>query len=675
MTNMYLLLAGLLGISLIVLIFGLIFLKGLDKSKRVQVKRQVSQEILLKMYNLCIKVPFLKGYISRVKSRIELIQIGDERSNKKKTMRIVLISFTAMVSIFLVLALVIHDIYYLIIVSTVLVLVQQHVHTYFFDRLSYRLTIQFEKFLTDVRHHYHEHNMIEEAIYDTIEGCPYEMSLHANRMYEVLTSTDLEGEMDMYYESVPDKFFKTFLALCYLVMKFGDRQADNQSVFLLNLNYLKQEINFEVLKMNRLNYIFKSLTLIVLVPIFFIQPLKTWAVSNISEMKVYYDGVYGFVVEVIILLLVIICFALVQAMRHKKEIMSKPYTLETLIMAIPGVKKLIDTMSVHNYTKTVRLSKVIKYSEVGMNLHIFYSRKIVLLILTLVVSNLLFINIHNIRKDNIIENRQWKHEDVYSNRVELPQVTSFYLDWMYGYNEKDIKELDGDIGLNFPMSSESFQKYLSMSISIDIQNFRGESYNWMELLFSIILCLLFYKLPDCLLIYKSKLMEMEKEDEVMQFHTIILMLMHIEQMTVEDILLWLEQFSILFKGSLGKCLNDIEHGDMEALEQLKVDEPYIPFMRIVDNLILASSKIAIVDAFDELRIERNYYLDKRKQDNNKVLNQKELMGKLIAFVPLVATIFLYLLIPIILFSYEQFIDFTTQTKEYLFIGGQLWRML
>ena len=56
------------------------------------------------------------------------------------------------------------------------------------------------------------------------------------------------------------------------------------------------------------------------------------------------------------------------------------------------------------------------------------------------------------------------------------------------------------------------------------------------------------------------------EDEVMQFETIILMLMRIERVNVEIILEWLERYSNIFYEQISKCVNNYESGPWEALE-------------------------------------------------------------------------------------------------------------
>lgn len=84
------------------------------------------------------------------------------------------------------------------------------------------------------------------------------------------------------------------------------------------------------------------------------------------------------------------------------------------------------------------------------------------------------------------------------------------------------------------------------------------------------------------------------ENEVMQFQTIILMLMRIERVNVEMILEWLERYSNIFKEPISKCVNNYEAGAWEALEQLKEDISYQDMIRIVESLQAAVEKYQLL---------------------------------------------------------------------------------
>ena len=137
------------------------------------------------------------------------------------------------------------------------------------------------------------------------------------------------------------------------------------------------------------------------------------------------------------------------------------------------------------------------------------------------------------------------------------------------------------------------------------------------------------------------------EDEVMQFQTIILMLMRIERVNVEIMLDWLERYSNIFKSQITKCVNNYEAGAWEALEQFKNETSYMPLIRIIESMQAAVEKIPIKDAFDELDSERDYYRERRKESNARLISKKGMIGKVIGFAPMVCLFVGYLIIPLV----------------------------
>ena len=146
-----------------------------------------------------------------------------------------------------------------------------------------------------------------------------------------------------------------------------------------------------------------------------------------------------------------------------------------------------------------------------------------------------------------------------------------------------------------------------------LQTVNSEYMKWFEVLLAIVFALIGYMSPVWLLMFQKKMRLMEMEDEVMQFHTIILMLMKIERVNVEMILEWLERYSNIFKAPLSKCINNYEAGAWEALEAMKDEISYQEMTRIIESMQAAVEKIPIRDAFDELDSERDYYQEKRKE--------------------------------------------------------------
>ena len=186
----------------------------------------------------------------------------------------------------------------------------------------------------------------------------------------------------------------------------------------------------------------------------------------------------------------------------------------------------------------------------------------------------------------------------------------------------------------------------------------SEYLQWFEILLSFVFAVIAYMAPIWILMFQVKMRQLEMEDEVMQFQTIILMLMRIERVNVEIILEWLERYSNIFRAPITKCVNNYEAGAWEALEEMKEDVSYQPLIRIIESLQAAVEKIPITDAFDELDSERDYYREKRKESNERLISRKGMIGKVIGFAPLVCLFVGYLIVPLV------FIGLTSMTTSF-----------
>lgn len=151
---------------------------------------------------------------------------------------------------------------------------------------------------------------------------------------------------------------------------------------------------------------------------------------------------------------------------------------------------------------------------------------------------------------------------------------------------------------------------------------------------------------------------MEMEDEVMSFQTIIMMLMKIERVDVEMILEWLERYADIFKEPIGKCLNNYESGAWEALEEMKEEVTFESFIRIIESLQTSVEKVPIIEAFEELDSDRDYYKDKRKEANERFIEKRGRIGRVIGFAPMVITFVGYLIVPLV------FIGLTSMTSSF-----------
>ncbi|MGN1296903.1 MAG: hypothetical protein ACI4VH_00480 [Clostridia bacterium] len=244
--------------------------------------------------------------------------------------------------------------------------------------------------------------------------------------------------------------------------------------------------------------------------------------------------------------------------------------------------------------------------------------------------------------------------------MELTEQDNIILDQYKGKTKTTVEQIEKSVAkLKYYEEAKDAEITKAAERIYDkLQIINTEYVQWFEILLAFVFAVIGYMAPLWILVFQSKMRQLEMEDEVMQFQTIILMLMRIERVNVEIILEWLERYSNIFRAPITKCVNNYEAGAWEALEAMKDEVTYMPLIRIIESLQAAVEKIPITDAFDELDSERDYYQEKRKESNERLIKRKGMIGKVIGFAPMVCLFVGYLIIPLV------FIGLTSMSSSF-----------
>ena len=189
----------------------------------------------------------------------------------------------------------------------------------------------------------------------------------------------------------------------------------------------------------------------------------------------------------------------------------------------------------------------------------------------------------------------------------------------------------------------------------------NDSYlKYWHVIIGLLVALMAYYIPNIVLYIRNSVRKMDKDNEIMQFQSIILMLMYIDRVDVQTILEWLCRFSYAFREPIATCLNNYEAGAEEALEELKDSVPNKDFQRIVDQLQSAVTRIPVKEAFDELETERAFFYERRKDANENLVKRKASIGQVLGFTPMVLLIGGYLVAPLLIVSILQMLNYFSQ---------------
>ena len=763
-----LLIAVPLVLFVIVLIAFLILQKKNKANKSIALQKMLTSNesalssgaMLQKIYTKLIRLPIINRYVYKIRRRLELLHDDDEYTIRNETAKIALKGIICTLVAAIVLTYINREDLFMMIVSLIGVLVVvENLTDMMVNKIEDTLLRQQLELFSEVRHAYHETNMVEEALYEASLLEDMEVVIQADKIYEILISAEPELELEKYYDIAPNRFLKAFAGISYLTKEFGDRKIGGISLYLKNMNNITQELQLEILKRDKLDYLFKSLTYISLAPILFILPLKNWAMNSFESTRDFYEGPGGFLAQLGLLVLIFLSYSLLKRVKDNSDRIKAEDDKETpwqeRVYRLPIIEQFIDQLMPKSTQKEyVKIRNLLKETNSHMKMEWLYVNRVVWCVVGFFASIFIISQVHSIAINNILYSGttedavfgQMSDEDqqaadaltafdrfFISNLVENNQIVkavrnqpktqaveaitnemlrinneplsderaTYLANRVYRKlkvkqaasvsakadiqkaildshiempREDFVKELadmiydkswenrimanvpKGEITLEIikecvievysvPLTKEQVYSN-ALRIYDKLKLYTNEYLKWVEIVIALLIAYAMYYMPIVILMFQRKMRAMEMEDEVMQFQTIILMLMYIERISVEFIIEWLARYANIFKEPLAKCLNNYESGAIEALEELKEDAPYKPFVRIVESLQSAVENVKLTDAFDELEQERAFYQEIRKETNERLVNRKAKIGRVIGFAPMVTLFVGYLIVPL-----------------------------
>lgn len=624
--------------------------------------KKYSKEILYqKIYIVITRIPFLRRYVLKLRRRLEIINLEDEYLTRMQVAQMMTRGIIVVIPLTLVIWMVAKN--NTVLLATLLLFELFFIETFLsgmVDKIDNKLLKEQIDMFSEMRHAYHEFNLVEEAVYEVAQNDELDVSRQAGKIYEILIADDPEMELEKYYDIAPNSFLKEFAGISYLTKEFGDRtDKDGASLYLKNLNNITQEMQIEILKREKLDYVFQSLSMIAALPILFIEPIKKWAVGMFAFTKSFYDGKTGFIVQMLLIVLTFICYILVRKLKDNGSVdtgrdMQNPW--ENKLYKKKYIKWFVDKIVPKEGTKEYRLkTRLMKDSATKLKIEWLYIDRCMYAIVAFAVAMFVFWQLHNLTIEYIYKEPKADY-DLLGN-MNAKESTKAYAE--LDIHNKYMDKYESNKGVTKEMIQKDLQRdeyYVSATeeeiaeavdwIYDDLKTVQNEYMRWFEILISFGLGAIAYYGPIWLLMFQKIMRQMEMENEVMQFQTIILMLMKIERVNVEMILEWLERYSNIYREPISKCVNNFESGPWEALEELKNDVSFPQLIRIVESLQSAVEKIPIREAFDELDTERAYYQEKRKDSNERLISRKSMIGKVVGFAPMVALFCGYLIAPL-----------------------------
>ena len=523
------------------------------------------------VYKLSKRFFLTKDIVRHIEGRISILYPSTRKAIQEKVgWQMLKIYFLSLLTAYLLFMFADVSLYFSIVVmATIYVITDSNIHKGL-NKLEMQLLTEMLSFIENVKFKFQYDGMIEEALLDAINDSSYQMSVHGQLIYNYLRDSYTKDRCD-YQEVCPNHFFLTFYSLCESVIKYGDKKLKDGSLFIKNISYLKEDINVYILKQKAVENTFMGLTWICIMPIYFLKPMEIWAVSNMPELKSYYEGNTGKIVVILLSLMSIGIYKIVVSLKYPKVYVS---TKKSWIVKL-SKKELV-------------IKLVTKYMNSFMN--------------------------------------------------EMKKLDKILRTIVYPYNimEFCIKRIVS----SFVFSLLSIVVALTLGVGM------------ISLIIGLIVFLGIYYGQVAYIKFKKNIMLLEREDEIIRFQGIILMLMHADKITVEQILNQLERFAVVFRRQIEEMSDKLSYKGQIVFKEQKNKSDFLPFNRLIDGFI-ACDEMHIYKAFEDVEMDRRYYIEKHKQEKLFYIEQRGAISKFLSFIPLCAVVMINLIIPFVLEGMQQ----------------------
>lgn len=530
------------------------------------------------MYKFCSSFVILRGFTERIEHRMRILYPSNIRNIQKKTVKMIL---SLMLSAFLLIVGMLFlgniSLYYIMLtVAVVYVVIDNMVYERLAD-IEYRLLVEFEKFITDVRFNFQYDGMIEESIEEAVNSSEYIMAIHGQQICEYLRDDMDKAQVSEYKDISPNAYFLTFYTLCETIMTFGDKIIDGKSSFMKNIGYIKDDIGAEILNREKIRTYFTGLKTLCVLPVFAIKPIEKWAIGNMDGLKSFYYSQSGRITTTAVVAIALCMYILINRLKYPDSFSkSKEAWIEQILKYEVADNILMFHISRH-YKHYFKMDRLLKSVASQYNVKEFLLKRIICSLCAMII----------------------------------------------------VIVFDLSIGIGKG----------AMFISVIIGGLIVYNYHYM------------------MIVLKKQMIQLERENEIVRFQSVILILMHMEWTTVNRILSWLESFAVIFRYDIEKMNDQLCYKGYRVFDEMIQKTGFVPFERLL-KCFMACDKVGIEDAFSGIESDRNYYYEKHKQMNEKNAGDRAVIAKVLSFVPMCSVIAFELIIPFVMEGIRQLQTFT-----------------
>lgn len=529
------------------------------------------------------------------------------------------------------------------------------------DKTHEEVLKQLSLALGSVEEHYVRLGTIPDAINEAKRGPLLNHTFE--EIYLILTDNDGETRLEEFYNLVPFQMLQTFAGVCHLLNDVGDEATDTgSSAFRESVELLKMECDMDIRKADYQRKKFEGLQWFPLIPLLLLGMIKWFFTSFIPGTSVLYNGMFGYVVQSLVIVLSTIGFYYIANTNTPSVVRQDDRS--DLILRLLGRKwfrGFVRTLVPHKVKITSRLTRLIDNSLSSKNIEYLYGAKLVASIAAFLATLLLLAVFtfttrefvyNSIQSQSLLgttpltlteEQRMIELDKRVLSRPTPPRDRDL---------EMEIQSLFSDMT---PMDQADhvdriIQKY---------ENYKNARFYWWFILIAYFVAYIGWNTPEINLMFRKSLVKAEASEDVLQLQTMLYVLMF-TNLNTWDTLYWLGKQSKIHHDVLVYAFHEYTSDPDLALERLKDTSSVPEFERMCDQLESTISDISLREAFASLLNDRAHMMSMREVAQKYTVDKKRNKSTKYAWAPALLTGVGYFLAPIGILGVKQFIDTFSQ---------------
>ena len=533
------------------------------------------------------------------------------------------------------------------------------------DRVNERVYECLRGALSAVREGYLRTNSVPEAI----EEADIEDLLKPifDQIYNILTTSNAELKLKEFFERVPFRNLQTLARVCYDINNSGDEVDDSgHSNFMEALTSMSEDVVSELDKIHYQQDEFGKMEYLTVIPFFCMKPMENAVGGTIPASSVIYDSSTGYVLRILIMVSIVVCFGIITKINTIKAIKDddRIYFFSKLLMKRP-IFKFANDIAPKNYVATAyqkgRFVKVLKRQrdrfqkklDKGMSKktpEAFYLEKVCYGLLAGFVAVLAIYLSVKLGYQKTLENTNLLSIVGSELSVEIPHEKMVAMDTEYLRLKKEHKEPKGENLTAF------CQQYVGDLTDMEIEDqckrletkgktLENSYFKWYYVLIAAGIGFLASLYPNAMLLLRIWLIKVEAEADFLQMQTLMSITMNTDADTL-DALEQMSEMTQIHKTIMLYCYHSYPSAPDKELARLQASTPLMEFKRFIGKMRLTTEDLSLREAFSDLKLEREYIQKERDRKTRQSIHKKANICGIIFKIPLVVMIGGELLFPL-----------------------------